>query len=97
MLNILLYLKETIFYELDERQVLMLYGEMMIQWKQFDVVSGLIHDEGIPEKLGYANREYIEELLNMSLDAIYTDESIIYDDETKTQIRNIIDIDRVEG
>lgn len=34
----------------------MIYGEKLIQWKQFDVVKGLIHEEAIPEKLGFVGR-----------------------------------------
>lgn len=73
MLNVLLYLKENVFYDIDEKHVLMIYGEMLIQWKQFDVVKGLIHDENIPDKLGFAGREYIEQLMLTSLDIIYND------------------------
>ena len=48
MLNVLLYLKESIFFEIDQKDVLVLYGEMLVQWKQFEVLAGLIYTEQIP-------------------------------------------------
>ena len=37
-------------------------------------------------------REYVDELVRNSLNAIYTDQTIEFDDEVKRQIEDILDI-----
>lgn len=34
-----------------ERDLLLTYGEILIEWKQFDVIKGILYDEDVLEKL----------------------------------------------
>lgn len=51
MLTVLLYILETIYYDVDEKDLLLTYGELLIEWKQFDVIKGILYDEDVLEKL----------------------------------------------
>ena len=51
MLTVLLYILETIYYDVSERDLLLTYAEMLIEWKQFDVIKGILYDEEVLEKL----------------------------------------------
>jgi len=44
MLTVLLYLQENVYYEVTERDLLLTYGEVLIEWKQFEVIKGIIYD-----------------------------------------------------
>jgi hypothetical protein len=92
MLTVLLYILETIYYDVSEKELLLTYGEILIEWKQFDVIKGILYDEDVLEKLHINKTEYIDELVRNALNAIYTDQSIEFDDEVKRQIEDILDI-----
>lgn len=92
MLTVLLYILETIYYDVSEKQLLLTYGEILIEWKQFDVIKGILYDEDVLEKLNINKAEYIDELVRNALNAIYTDQSIEFDEEVKRQIEDILDI-----
>jgi hypothetical protein len=47
MLTILLYLQENVYYEVTEKEMLLCYFEGMIEWKQFEVIKGIIYDEEV--------------------------------------------------
>lgn len=44
MLTVLLYILETIYYDVSEKELLLTYGEILIEWKQFDVIKGILYD-----------------------------------------------------
>jgi hypothetical protein len=44
MLTVLLYIQETIYYDVSEKDLLLTYGEILIEWKQFDVIKGILYD-----------------------------------------------------
>lgn len=92
MLTVLLYILETIYYDVTERDLLLTYGEILIEWKQFDVIKGVLYDEDVLEKLNIERDPYVEELVKNALLIIYTDESIEFDEEVKRQIEDILDI-----
>lgn len=92
MLTVLLYILETIYYDVSERDLLLTYGEILIEWKQFDVIKGILYDQDVLEKLNINKAEYIDELVKNALASIYTDASIEFDDEVKRQIEDILDI-----
>lgn len=64
----------------------------MIEWKQFDVIKGILYDEDVLEKLSIDKSQYIEELVRNAIATIYTDPSIEFDEEVKKQIEEILDI-----
>lgn len=92
MLTVLLYILETIYYDVAEKDLLLTYGEILIQWKQFDVIKGILYDEDVLEKLNIERDSYINELVQNGLLTIYTDETIEFDEEVKRQIEDILDI-----
>lgn len=92
MLTVLLYILETIYYDVSEKSLLLTYGELLIEWKQFDVIKGILYDEEVLPKLKVDKNEFIQELVKNSLKIIYTDESIEFDEEVKRQIEEILDI-----
>lgn len=47
MLTVLLYLQEQVYYEVTERELLLTYCEVLIEWKQFEVIKGIVYDEEI--------------------------------------------------
>jgi hypothetical protein len=47
MMTILLYLQENVYYEVTERELLLCYFEGLIEWKQFEVIKGIIYDEEV--------------------------------------------------
>lgn len=47
MLTVLLYILETIYYDVTEKELLLTYGEILIEWKQFDVIKGILYDEDV--------------------------------------------------
>lgn len=65
---------------------------MLIEWKQFDVIKGILYDEEVLEKLHIEKESYIDELVANALYTIYADDSITFDDEVKKQIEDILDI-----
>lgn len=65
---------------------------MLIEWKQFDVIKGILYDEEVLEKLHIEKENYIDELVANALYTIYADDSITFDEEVKTQIADILDI-----
>lgn len=97
MLTVLLYILETIYYDVSEKEMLLTYGEMLILWKQFDVIKSILYEEDFIEKLGIVKADYIDELVRKSLASIYTDESIEFDEEVKRHIEDILDIMQDEG
>lgn len=92
MLTVLLYILETIYYDVTERDLLLTYGEILIEWKQFDVIKGVLYDEDVLEKLNIERDPYVQELVKNALLTIYTDQSIEFDEEVKRQIEDILDI-----
>jgi len=83
MLTVLLYLQENVYYEVTERELLLTYGEVLIEWKQFEVIKGIIYDEEVLEKIDIEREGFINDLIRRTLCQIYADEEIIYDPETK--------------
>jgi hypothetical protein len=73
MLTVLLYILETIYYDVPEKELLLTYGETLIMWKQFDVIKGILYDEDVLEKLNVNKAEYVDELVRKALSGIYTD------------------------
>jgi hypothetical protein len=59
MLTVLLYILETIYYDVTERDLLLTYGEILIEWKQFDVIKGVLYDEDVLEKLNIERDPYV--------------------------------------
>lgn len=47
MLRVLLYILETIYCDVELKSLLLTYGEILIEWKQFDVIKGIIYDEDV--------------------------------------------------
>lgn len=92
MLTVLLYIQETIYYDVSSTDLLLTYGEILIEWKQFDVIKGILYDEDVVEKMNIKKTEYIETLIRNALNIIYTDETIEFDEEVKMQINDILDI-----
>ena len=82
-MTILLYLQENVYYDVTEKELLLCYFEGLIEWKQFQVIKGIIYDEEVLEKLEIPRDEFVDELLERTLLQIYQDQDIIYDPETK--------------
>lgn len=47
MLTVLLYILETIYYDVPEKELLLTYGEILILWKQFDVIKSILYEEDV--------------------------------------------------
>ena len=47
MLTVLFYILETIYCDVEQKSLLLTYGEILIEWKQFDVIKGIIYDEEV--------------------------------------------------
>lgn len=92
MLTVLLYILETIYYDVPEKELLLTYGEILILWKQFDVIKSILYEEDVLQKLNIDKVEYVDELVRKALASIYKDESIEFDEEVKRQIEDILDI-----
>lgn len=73
MMTILLYLQENVYYEVTERELLLCYFEGLIEWKQFEVIKGIIYDEEVLEKLEIPREGFIDELIERTLLQIYLD------------------------
>ena len=93
MLTVLIYLQETVYYSTKTFELLILYGLELILWKEFEVIKDILSDESALEALDINRNDFMEELILRALDTIYLDEQIIFDDETKEQIINILNID----
>ena len=92
MLTVLLYVLETVYYDVSQKDLLLTYGEILIEWKQFEVIKGILYDEDVLEKLNIDKPQYIEELVRNALASIYTEPEIEFDEEVKKQIEDILDI-----
>lgn len=92
MLFVLLYLQETVYYDSKERDILMIYFEIMIEWKQFPVLHSILYLENCLEKLNIEKSDFVEEVVLRSLHKVYSDDDIVYDEETKTHMREILDL-----
>ena len=44
MLTVLLYVLETVYYDVSQKDLLLTYGEILIEWKQFEVIKGILYD-----------------------------------------------------
>jgi len=47
MLTVLLYILETIYYDVTHKDLLLTYGEILILWKQFDIIKSILYDEDV--------------------------------------------------
>ena len=47
MLTVLFYILETIYCDVEQKSLLLTYGEILIEWKQFDVIKSIIYDEEV--------------------------------------------------
>lgn len=45
---------------MPEKDLLLLYGKTLIDWKQYEVMRGMIIDENVLEKLDLDTHLYIE-------------------------------------
>ena len=43
MLTILFYLQEYVYYNVSEYQLLLIYCEVLVEWKQYEVIYSVIH------------------------------------------------------
>ncbi len=47
MLTVLIYILETIYYDVSLRELLLTYGEVLIEWKQFDIIKLILYGEDV--------------------------------------------------
>jgi hypothetical protein len=76
MLNILLFLQEKLYPEVTEWEVLVIFGERMIDYEVFDILNDIIHEDNVLSLLEIDTTEYTETLIRNSLEKIYNDESL---------------------
>ena len=58
MLVILIYLLETIYYDVEPKDMLITYGETLIEYEEFGVIREMIYSRDILEKLDISPENY---------------------------------------
>lgn len=74
MLAVLFYLQEFVYYNVTEEQLLLTYCEVLVEWEQYEVIVGVIHEEKLLQEFDIETGKFIDSLVNVCLDKIYTDE-----------------------
>jgi hypothetical protein len=72
--------------------LLLKYGEILIEWKQFEVIKGIIYDEDVLDKLKVGKEAYVTELVERALLQIADEYELPYSEECKKQITDILSI-----
>lgn len=72
MLAVLLYLQEQVYYEVPVKDFLLTYCEVLIEWKEFEVIKGIVYDEDVTEKLSIDKEDFIYQLISNTLAQIYS-------------------------
>lgn len=44
MLNVLLYLQDNVYYDVTQRDLMLCYCEVLIEWKQYEVIKGIVYE-----------------------------------------------------
>ncbi len=86
MLTVLLYLQDSIYYDITEYQVLIVYCQVLAEWKQYEVIKSIIHIERVLEQLNIDQVTFINELVNTLLNNIYQNEDVTLSGETREHI-----------
>ncbi len=86
MLTVLLYLQDSIYYDITEYQVLIVYCQVLAEWKQYEVIKSIVHIERVLEQLNIDQITFINELVNTLLNNIYQNEEVTLSAETREHI-----------
>jgi hypothetical protein len=83
-----LYLHEKIYGWMEDVDICIIYGQIMIHWNQFDLLYDIFQHPSLPTS--FQTQAYFEKLINLCLEDLYADTQLILTEETKQHISNIL-------
>lgn len=94
MFELLYYLRDNFFYQLSPEDLVVTYCIKLIEWQQFKDVTDLIYNSNHFEYQSLHLPSLIPRIQIATLEKLYQDESLFYDEDIKTHIKNILALDR---